>query len=102
MKDRPLKVLVVSENRPMLRHMSQFLNVFGYEPRQAADVQQALVAIESDWPDFLIIDADLADHGGLQLCRTVEGQQGQDYVYTFLMVGESGSAHADRGAGGER
>ncbi len=86
MTGRRLKVLVVSEDRKTLRHIAQFLNVFGYDPRQAASVDQAQMALEADPPDFLILDGDLADAGGLQLAQSDGSYRGAGQIYTFLLV----------------
>ena len=86
MTGRRLKVLVVSEDRRTLRHIAQFLNVFGYDPRQAASVDQAQMALEAGPPDFLILDGDLADAGGLQLAQSDGSYRGAGQTYTFLLV----------------
>ncbi len=65
----PLVVLLVAEDRQVLRHLSKALVAFGYEAWQAADQETALKAIDVKRPDFLLVDADERRHEALQLCR---------------------------------
>ena len=80
-------------DRKLIRHLSQFLNVFGYDATPAADVQQALGAVVGKQPDFVIIDAELSNQGGLELCRAMNVQNGESHVYTLWLVR---AAHADK------
>jgi len=89
MHEQALSVLVVSDDRKLLRHVSRFLDVFGFVVRQAAGVQQARAALESRRPDFLIVDARLPGHAGLKLCRRASAMDRNSYVYKFLLVGSS-------------
>ncbi len=57
---RPWKILLASEDRGLLRSLSRFLRVFGYEVDETADAQQAVAAWEARRPDFLVIDGSLA------------------------------------------
>ena len=85
MASRPLTVLAVSEDRRLLRHLSQLLGVFGYQVRQAAGVQQAWSANELERPDFLIVDAELPGGQALELCRGLADRDPRGYVFKFLL-----------------
>lgn len=85
MTARPLTVLIVSEDRKVLRHLSQFFHVFGYSVHQAATVQQAWTATEPVMPDFLIVDADLPGQGALEICRRLGDRDAREYIFKFLM-----------------
>lgn len=99
---RPWKVLLASEDRGLLRGLSRFLSVFGYEVDESANAQQALAAWEAKRPDFLIIDGDRAFQRSLQKCMStcIMGETAK--VYTFLLTdgqGEGGDAAAALAAG---
>ncbi len=87
---RALKVLVVAEDRDLLRHLSRFLGAFGYQVQQAADRQLAALALEGKAPDLLIVDSDPALRSALDLCRLAGERDGRSYVYTFLLVNNPG------------
>ena len=54
MAARPFTILIVSPNRSTLRRLSRFVEVFGYDVRQASEPLQALAASEAAHPDFLL------------------------------------------------
>jgi diguanylate cyclase (GGDEF)-like protein len=83
---RPWKVLLVSEDRSLLRGLFRFLDVFGYEVVEAADAQQALAAWEAKRPDFLIIDGPQSMERSLQRCMSTQVMGETIKVYTFLLT----------------
>lgn len=86
MSSRPLRVLVVAEDRRFLRHLSQFLHVFGYEVQQAVDVSQARAALESCEPDFFLVDADLPGQGSQKICRWARMRDNSNSLHILLLV----------------
>jgi len=85
MNPRPFQILILSANRVQLRRLSKFLDVFGYEVRQAASAPEAIAAAEAARPDFLIVDGSQPKGADLGLCRTVRRLWPQCYVYSLLM-----------------
>ena len=71
MNSRPFTILIVSPDRSLLRRLSKFLEVFGYDVRQATDDQQALAAAQAARPDYFILDASHGDPVDLQLGRQI-------------------------------
>lgn len=69
MSTRPLHVLVVSTDRKLLRHLSRFLQDFGYVPHAAADARSCLTAIDAVAPDIVVVDGELTCQSGVELCR---------------------------------
>jgi two-component system chemotaxis response regulator CheY len=86
------KVLLVDDDPAMLRLLCRWLQKAGYQVRTAADGQEALDAIESDCPDFLITDWDMPRVDGLELCRQIRDTSLPHYVYTILLTAKTGSA----------
>ena len=56
MADRNFSLLVVSSDRTLLRRLTRFLDVFGYEVRQAVNVTGVEAAVEAGRADFLVVD----------------------------------------------
>jgi diguanylate cyclase (GGDEF)-like protein len=90
MSARPYSILIVSADRVLLRRLSKFLDIFGYEVRQASDETQMLAAAEASPPDFLLVDGQAEGLNTKQLCRQVRrlGAQ-QIFTYCMLLVDEA-------------
>jgi diguanylate cyclase (GGDEF)-like protein len=85
MTPRPFTILIVSPDRLSLRRLSKFLDVFGYDVRQATDGDKALAAAEAARPDFLIVDGSSGQPADLQLCRSIRRVWPQGYTYALLL-----------------
>jgi len=85
MTPRPFTILIVSPDRLSLRRLSKFLDVFGYDVRQATDGDKALAAAEAARPDFLIVDGSSGQPADLQLCRAIRRVWPQGYTYALLL-----------------
>jgi two-component system cell cycle response regulator len=81
---RPFTILIVSPDRTTLRRLSRFVEVFGYDVRQAADALQALAAADAAHPDFLLLDASSGEPADLALCRQI--RKLSTHVYTFSLM----------------
>ena len=90
MSARPFSILIVSANRTLLRRVSKFLEIFGYEVRQASSDAAAVAAAESHPPDFLLVDGasdkNDAPVNGKQLCRQVRRLDPLVFTYCILFV----------------
>jgi diguanylate cyclase (GGDEF)-like protein len=85
MDSRSFNVLVATEDRALLRHLSRFLITFGYEVQQAAETQLARAALETDAVDLAILDG--ADgRSTIDLCRRIGDVDRRRPLYTLLMV----------------
>jgi two-component system cell cycle response regulator len=85
MNPRPFTILIVSPDRVSLRRLSKFLDVFGYDVRQATDGEKAVAAAEAARPDFLILDGSSGQPADLQLCRAIRRVWPQGYTYSLLL-----------------
>lgn len=71
MSTRATKLLLATGDRPTLRQLSKFLDLFGYAVTQAADAPCALAAAEAHEPDVVVVDWDLPGTGGIEFCRSL-------------------------------
>jgi len=83
------KVLLVDDDPAMLRIQSNWLEKSGYRVQQAGDGRQALAAIETDCPDFLVTDWEMPHLNGLELCREVRLRDLPHYVYILFITAKS-------------
>lgn len=74
----------------MLRRVSKFLEIFGYEVRQASSDAAALAAAEESPPDFLVVDgAEEKSNPAVnskQLCRQIRRLDPLVFTYCILLI----------------
>jgi CheY-like chemotaxis protein len=83
------KVLLCDDDAAMLRLLSRYLINAGYSTRTASDGQEALEAIETECPDFIITDWEMPRINGPELCRQVREMSLPHYVYILFLTGKS-------------
>ncbi|WP_254508587.1 diguanylate cyclase domain-containing protein [Anatilimnocola floriformis] len=89
MSARPFSILIVSVNRTLLRRVSKFLEIFGYEVRQASNDAAAIAAAEANPPDFLLVDGTDKNSSAInskQLCRQVRRLDSLVFTYCILFI----------------
>lgn len=62
-------VLIIEDERSILRFMTSLLNRNGYKVLTAVTGEEALVQIDSHCPDLVILDLGLPDMDGIQILR---------------------------------
>jgi PleD family two-component response regulator len=84
-------ILVVDDTLENLRLLGNMLGEEGYEVRPVSSGRQALQAIEHDPPDLIMLDVNMPDMDGYEVCRRVRArEQSRDVPVIFL------TAWADR------
>ncbi len=68
------KILLVDDDLIGLRVLERFLSKQGYQVTQTMDATQALSIIETDPPDLILMDIDMPQITGYDLCRQIRGQ----------------------------
>ena len=86
MATRPLKILLATSDRAILRHASRLLTVFGYQVRTVSSLSQAAELLAADRPDILVVDGTTDREASLALCRSVQGGIKEGFVYKILLV----------------
>lgn len=66
-------VLIVDDNPRLLRSLSFLMYVAGYRVTAAATVDDALLSLGRDCPDYVLADADMPGANGLDLLRVMHG-----------------------------
>jgi diguanylate cyclase (GGDEF)-like protein len=84
MAERTFSLLIVSPDRTLLRRLTRFLDVFGYEVRQATNASQAEAAAEAGPVDFLLVDSALGKQSAT-VCRAVRKGGASGYTYALLL-----------------
>ena len=76
------RVLVVDDCEPLRYLKSQYLLDAGFQVSQADTGNAALRSIEGERPDLLLLDVNLPDIHGSEVCREVKARWGLPVVYT--------------------
>jgi len=92
MSSRPLRILVSSDDRKILRRLSTFLEAFGYEVRQAAGRAQLDAAFRAGLPACLILDVGESLAEAVPWCAELRGHAPDEYVHVLLLTDEPGPA----------
>ena len=65
------KILVVDDDRQMRRALRASLMAHGYEVIEAANGEEALLKLDAEPCDFVLLDLNMPGAGGMRACRTI-------------------------------
>lgn len=74
MKKSGARILVVDDEREILRALQRNLSAHGYEVFTAESGEQALLEITNHRPDLVVLDLGLPGISGLEVCRRVRAE----------------------------
>ena len=93
------RILVVDDEQQILRAVRRALVARGYEVVMAADGEDALVQAEASTPDLVVLDLNLPDIDGLDVCRRLRAWTRVPILILSVREDESGKVEAlDLGA----
>lgn len=81
-EEKSVNVLVVEDDPSLANWMSDYLNDNGYLVTMANQGDFAITLIEDDYPDLVILDVNLPEVSGFEVCRTVR----KFYTAPILML----------------
>jgi diguanylate cyclase (GGDEF)-like protein len=84
MEPHSLIVLIVSEDRKFLRHLSRFLTTFGYRSQAACGAEAASAVLERAQPDIVLLDGSRG--WAPELCRRISTASTAKPIQTLLML----------------
>lgn len=73
-------ILVVDDRPNNLRLLSTMLLEQGYQVRKAVDAEMALTAIETAYPDLILLDILMPDMNGYELCRLLQNREDTRHI----------------------
>jgi PAS domain S-box-containing protein len=68
----PTRILIVDDNEATRYGLARCLRQAGYEILEAATGQNALLILEEDRPGLVLLDIELPDFSGLEICRLIK------------------------------
>jgi len=66
------KILLVEDDKSIVANLSEFLTSEGFNVRTAAGQKDAIVSVENDRPDLVLLDISLADGNGFAVCSAIK------------------------------
>ncbi len=82
----PPVVLVVEDDETLRELIADLLVGAGYTPRGAADGAEALAAIEAGGVDLVLLDRNIPEVDGVEVCRRVRAAGGEDYLPIIMLT----------------
>ncbi len=82
------RVLVIDDNTPFLRTVGLFLEGSGHAVVLAENGRMALKYFSEQPPDAVVLDVELSDVPGLELCAMLRKKAGRD-LPVIMMTGKS-------------
>lgn len=79
-------VLLVAEDRPLLRRLSRFLNTFGYRVQQVAEMHRAAALLDIEPPALMIVDAGKSGRRALDFCRNISAPERTAGIHLLLLI----------------
>lgn len=94
MTETPAKLLVVDDDPAIRKLIHRYLSRQQYVLESAVDGRTALSLFDSFKPDLVILDVNLPDSTGYELCREMQSRTG---VYVLMLTSRSDEADKVRG-----
>ncbi|MCB0223523.1 MAG: response regulator, partial [Anaerolineae bacterium] len=78
-------ILIVDDTLPNLRVLSSMLTEQGYEVRGAPNAQMALMIVEAEPPDLILLDINMPGMNGYELCEQIKAKpKSRDIPVIFI------------------
>ena len=90
-------VLIVDDNRDIVRVIQRILFAEEYEISEAADGEEALRVARETRPDLILLDIVLPKKDGLEVCRELKGDRATRGIMVILVSGRAAANHRVQG-----
>lgn len=91
------KILVVDDNHNLLHTVSSLLEVWGYEVTCALNGTNALAYAKEKNPDLILLDWELPDISGTEVCRRLKNDSGTSIIPVIMLTARSGEENTVTG-----
>ncbi|HPM78936.1 MAG TPA: diguanylate cyclase [bacterium] len=80
------RILVVDDNPDNVDLLTQYLSGLDYEVIPAYDGQEALLSVEREDVDLILLDVMLPGMSGFEVCRRLKAHEGTDFIPIVLVT----------------
>lgn len=84
------KILIVDDNRDNLEILRAYLESRGYTIVEAPDGQSALVKMEEEKPNLVLLDVMMPGMDGWQVCRTIKNHPDYGNIRVVMVTAKGG------------
>jgi PAS domain S-box-containing protein len=85
--NEPAHILVIDDNRVLLRAVAKTLDRAGYEVKTTDTGNRGLELVRSWNPDLVLLDVVLPDGNGIEICQRIKADPQTRDVYVILLSG---------------
>ncbi|MGH9157754.1 MAG: response regulator transcription factor [Acidimicrobiales bacterium] len=94
MSERPTRVLIIEDDPTIVDLIRANLAIRGYEVSVCSDVARASWVFETESPDLVLLDLNLPDGDGIELCRELRGRSDVGMIVVSARRGEHDKVRA--------
>jgi DNA-binding response OmpR family regulator len=80
------RILVVEDDSNLREMIGEMLEYSGHAVMLASNCKEALLNIENEAPDLILLDLSLPDGSGLDICRRTAGREGASKSATVFII----------------
>lgn len=99
-----MKVLIVDDEKGILKMYSEYLEIAGIEPLQASDGETAIKLTKKEKPDVILLDIIMPRYNGLDVLKDLKNDSETRNIPVFLLTNlpkeSSGAKAKELGAAG--
>jgi adenylate cyclase len=88
---KPPRILIVDDNETNRDILATRLATQGYELKQAADGEEALIAAREHQPDLILLDVMMPKIDGVEVCRRLKGDASLPFTPIILVTAKADS-----------
>ncbi len=81
------KVLVVDDEEPVIKFLSDTLTASGFEVASAADGKQAISQIDKERPDLVLLDIAMPEMDGFETCAALRKRSANNDLPIIMLTG---------------
>lgn len=86
-----MKVLIVDDEKLSRKTLGFYMEKMGYKVVLAENGRQALQCWRDESPKIVLTDWNMPEMDGVELCRTIRGEEGEDYTYLIMVTSREDS-----------
>jgi class 3 adenylate cyclase len=85
----PPRILIVDDNETNRDILMTRLGAHGYDLRQAADGEEAMLAAKEHLPDLILLDVMMPKLDGIEVCKRLKGDQSLPFMPIILCTAKA-------------
>ncbi len=83
------RILIIEDDPIMQKVLRDTLKPEGYEVVICGDGASGLLSAAKDKPDLILLDVNLPDTNGMDVCRTLKADELHKHIPVIMMTGEA-------------